>query len=281
MAKRERKTIPRKPRKKPSRAGAPRRAEATSGAITASDAKAANEKPVEPLEKIGWPHNRNLADALDKSLKSARTSQSRNDIKSIVMLSGGLDSVALLGTVLAETNQHVHAHHIEIRNFENRAEVENRVTPKIVEYCRKHYRDFEFSSSVNEFNVGLGGGTDLQLALFVAGRLTVALGGNIDIVYTGHIVPPYWELSEGSAIFSAVFLHRKFKPEWLWPLSKLTSPFSQRKIDIYESIPKELADMAWSCRKPVFVDGGFEPCGACHACKARQKLAASLEARTS
>ncbi len=273
MAKRERKTPPRKPRKKPTRSSPPRPAEAMPGATTASDAKAA--------DKIGWPHNRNLAEALDKSLKSARTPQSRDNVKSIVMLSGGLDSVALLGTVLAETNQQVHAHHIEIRNFENRAEVENRVVPKIVEYCRTHFRDFEFSSSVNELNVGLGGGTDLQLALFVAGRLTIALGGNIDIVYTGHIVPPYWELSEGSAIFNAVFLHRKFKPEWLWPLSKLTSPFSQRKIDIYQSIPKELADMAWSCRKPVVVNDGFEPCGTCHACKARQKLAAGLEAQTS
>lgn len=276
MAKRERKTSPRKPHKKPLRAT---KANSRATAENKPGITATKEIPATPSNKVGWPHNRNVANALKKSLEIARTPQSRNNVKTIVMLSGGLDSVALLATVLAETNHHVHAHHIEIRNFENRAEIENRVTPTIVEYCRELYRDFEYSSSVNEFNVGMGGGTDLQLALFVAGRLAISLGGNIDIVYTGHIFSPYSDLSEGSAIFNAVFLHRKFKPEWLWPLSKLTAPASQSKADIYESIPKELADMTWSCRKPVATGDGFEPCGTCHACKTRQKMAANLATR--
>lgn len=168
---------------------------------------------------IGYPVNREVANALDKSLRTARTRHDRANIRSLVMYSGGLDSVALLANVLAETDHHVHVHHIEIVNRDGRSEIENIAVEKTLDYIRREYRDFDYSSSRNEFNIGWGGGTDLQLALFTAGRLTTALEGMIDIVFTGHIQPPFWELSEGAAILNAVFIQRKQKPEWLWPLS--------------------------------------------------------------
>lgn len=49
------------------------------------------------------------------------------------MYSGGLDSVALLANVLAETNHHVHVHHIELSNREGRAEVENQAVATTLE----------------------------------------------------------------------------------------------------------------------------------------------------
>ena len=226
---------------------------------------------------VGYPVNRVVANALDKSLRTARTRHDRANIRSLVMYSGGLDSVALLANVLAETDHHVHVHHIEIVNRDGRSEIENIAVEKTLDYIRREYRDFDYSSSRNEFNIGWGGGTDLQLALFTAGRLTTALEGMVDIVFTGHIQPPFWELSEGAAILNAVFIQRKQKPEWLWPLSKIDGAFGMRKVHIWESIPPELAEMTWSCRRPVMVGDDIQVCNDCHACTSRANLREKLE----
>lgn len=228
---------------------------------------------------IGYPVNRMVASALEKSLLGARTRHNRKNIRSLVMYSGGLDSVALLANVLAETDHHVHVHHIDIVNREGRSAVENIAVKKTLNYIRREYRAFEYSSSRNEFNIGLGGGTDLQLTLFTAGRLTTALEGLVDIVFTGHIQPPFWELSEGAAVLNAIFIQRKQKPEWLWPLSKIDGPFDMRKVHIWESIPPELAEMTWSCRRPVTVDEDTKACNDCHACSSRANLNKQLESR--
>lgn len=231
-------------------------------------------------DEIGYPLNRTVADALSSSLDRARTSKTRANIRSLVMYSGGLDSAALLANVLAETDHHVHVHHIEIANKEGRADIENIAVSKTLDYIRREYRDFDYSSSKSDFQLGLGGGTDLQLALFTAGRVTTALEGMIDIVFTGHIQPPFWELSEGAAILNAVFIQRKQKPEWIWPFSQIPGPFDMRKVHIWESIPVELAEMTWSCRRPVEADFDVKQCGICHACCSRQQLTDKLQGRT-
>lgn len=228
---------------------------------------------------VGYPVNRMVATALEKSLRSARTRYDRKNIRSLVMYSGGLDSVALLANILAETDHHVHVHHIDIANRDGRSEVETIAVEKTLNYIRREYRDFDYSSSRNEFNVGWGGGTDLQLTLFTAGRLTTALEGMVDMVFTGHIQPPFWELSEGAAVLNAVFIQRKQKPEWLWPFSKIDGPFGMRKVHIWESIPLELAEMTWSCRRPVKKGDQTQACNDCHACASRESLKEQIKIR--
>lgn len=226
------------------------------------------------VEVTRYPHDPSVANALKASLQSARTKRNLN-VRSLIMFSGGLDSVALLANVLKETSHHVHVHHIEIVNKEGRDTAEEIAVQKTLDYIREHYRSFDYSSSRSEFMLGLGGGTDLQLALFTAGRVVTALQGNIDYVFTGHIQPPFWELSEGAAVFNAVFIHRRQKPEWLWPFSKINAGFATRKAHIYASIPEELVELTWSCRTPISGAGIHTPCGKCHACKGRATLPTS------
>lgn len=232
-------------------------------------------------KSVGYPNNKKVAQALHASLKGARTNENRKNIRSLVMFSGGLDSVALLANILAETDHLVHVHHIEITNRDGRTEAENIAVGQTLDYIRREYRDFDVSHSRSELNLGWGGGTDLQLALFTAGRVTTALEGMVDIVFTGHIQPPFWELSEGAAILNAVFIQRRQKPEWLWPLSKIDAGFKMRKVHIWESIPEDLARMTWSCRRPEVKDGVIERCGSCHACHSRDALEEDLVKRRS
>jgi hypothetical protein len=157
---------------------------------------------------------------------------------------------------------------------EGRDVAENEALEKVIEYCRSNYRDFDYTTSKSEFNLGLGGGLDLTLSLFMASRVYTALGGGIDIVFTGHMAIRTWEVVEGAAVFSACFVNKKFKPEWLRPLTGL------RKVDTYESIPQELADMTWSCRRPLYVEDTYRPCGKCHACQTLAKAVAQSRARS-
>jgi 7-cyano-7-deazaguanine synthase in queuosine biosynthesis len=182
------------------------------------------------------------------------------------MLSGGLDSVALLANVLAETNQRLHVHHIEIQNYEARQHAENDALQPVLAYLRQHYREFSYSTSKSEFPLGKGGGYDITLVLFTAARVHTALARVVEVVYTGHIAPNRPEILEASAVFNACYINKRFKPAWLWPLAHL------KKIDIYRSIPRELAEMTWSCRRPVPVADSFRPCGQCHACRSRAEV---------
>ena len=150
------------------------------------------------------PKNRDVANALHGSLNRAFPGKSGRVYSGLVMCSGGLDCVALLANLLRETDQALHAHHIEIQNYENRAEAENDAVRETLAYFREHYR---------EFPLGRGGGFDLTLVLFTAARVHTALGRVVHIVYTGHIAPTQAEILEGSAVFNACYINKRFKPK--------------------------------------------------------------------
>ena len=67
--------------------------------------------------------------------------------RALVMYSGELDSFAILYSLLAHTKLDVHAHHIEIVNYERRDEAENDAIAKQMAYLKRETRRLEFSSS--------------------------------------------------------------------------------------------------------------------------------------
>jgi hypothetical protein len=224
-----------------------------------------------PAEK---PRSRAVAHALQQEIRRALPATTSRRYSALLMLSGGLDSVSLLANILEETDQSLHAHHIEIQNYENRQQAEDVAMQAVLAYCRERYRAFSFSTSRSEFPLGRGGGFDLTLVLFTASRVHTALGRVVDIVYTGHIAPTRPEILEGSAVFNACYINKRFKPVWLRPLTRL------KKIDIYDSIPRELADLTWSCRRPVQKGDSYEPCGECHTCRSMAGVSEILQQRS-
>ncbi len=214
---------------------------------------------------INWPHNRAVAEALDATLESAEIQKSGREIKTLVMLSGGIDSVALLANVLAETEHRVHAHHIELTNQENREQAENDAVADVVDYCWQHYRDFSFSSSKSEFRI-TARGYDLIITMFTAALVSISSEQNVDFVMTGHFQTKNIRALYGQRMLSSCFLRDSAGPRWIRPLDALSNQ-KTAKIDIYRSVPPELAELCWSCRKPVAVEAGFQPCGVCYACR--------------
>ncbi|MFX0139569.1 MAG: hypothetical protein ACFFDN_38360 [Candidatus Hodarchaeota archaeon] len=139
----------------------------------------------EGMSEIGYPHNRVVANTLHNTLERVFGAENWRELSGLLIFSGGLDSTALLVNILEETNQRLHVHHIEIQNFENRAQVENDAVKKILVYCKQHYHEFSYSTSKFEFDCI--GGLDSSLALFMASRVHLVLKYYIDIIYLGFV----------------------------------------------------------------------------------------------
>ena len=209
--------------------------------------------------------------ALFQSMESAFLDE-KVRVNSLVMLSGGLDSVALLVNLLEHTNHRIHAHHVEIANSERRVHAENQALEGVLAFLRRDYRKFTYSTSKCELMLGTGGGTDMTLTMFMAARVTIATGCTTELVWTGHYSQTATqEIAESSAVFAACFANIRYKPVWMMPFRHCL------KLDVYGSIPRELADMTWSCRTPLFENQRFSECGQCHACETRARTLAELD----
>lgn len=211
------------------------------------------------------PAGRAVADALRTTLAAQNVDKPEQDICTLVLLSGGIDSVAVLANVLSETRHRVHAHHIELANRENRDRAENDAVADIVDFCWSHYRDFEYSSSKSEFRVAPRG-YDLIVTMFHAGMVCLASRVRPTYVMTGHFHTSRLRAAYGDRMLGSCFATVPTAPRWVRPLDALPDR-KTTKIDIYRSVPPELADLSWSCRTPVPTDTGFVPCGKCYACK--------------
>jgi 7-cyano-7-deazaguanine synthase in queuosine biosynthesis len=192
----------------------------------------------------------------------------------LVMFSGGLDSTAMLVKLLAQTKDELRVHHIRMANREGRAEAEQQAVERIVAYCRRHYRPFRYSESGLDFRQLEAIPIDYLSIAYVAcqvaidtpgcNRVAVAtLARDTDIVNRSARQRQVFE------VMHACYRARKLgEPavEWIAPVYEMS------KAEIAASLPPELVEMTWSCRRPVAAGAGWRACGACKACLAREGI---------
>ena len=215
--------------------------------------------------------------ALNNCFKHMRL-KGTSDEKVLVMYSGGMDSVSLLWNLLENTEQEVYVHAIHLHNKEGRHKAEAQAILKIIEYMKKHQRNFNFTSSVYSFMAEGCGGRDMTLALFQASRVSSGLGKNFAAVYTGDYNISKEEAAEAYGVLSVLGTAKRFRPVWATPFDYLTKISVERSKAIYMSMPEPLREMYWSCRRPTEVADGFITCGECHACKRQAQMKESLNA---
>ncbi len=193
----------------------------------------------------------------------------------LVLLSGGVDSAAMLHHYLTRTENPVHAHHISIMNrLENRWQQELAACKAIVERCQALYRPFGFSTSAFEcMSLPRYIGWDSDVYFLAATRVApnlqaesvqVAVGWTSDDLKRPQVIDRMtrgvpkrvWE-----ALRDSVDHGGRLKADLAEPLVGLT------KVEIMAAMPSELLELAWTCRRPVLKDGQAYPCGECHACR--------------
>ena len=203
------------------------------------------------------------------------------------MLSGGVDSVALLKKLLEETDEDIYAHHFHLKNHEdyNFRKAEAKAIRKIVPYMKKTFRDFHYSESTIDvrqiMNLRSPDEKDLRFACvpdqvyysFLGGLLAKLTKSNI--IYTAYCKEDWNGVSYGGLEEYSIKNRSKFikdkiqegasyphkislKNTWENPLSK--------KQEI-EYIGEELMKMVWYCRYPIKENNKFISCNECRPCK--------------
>ena len=186
------------------------------------------------------------------------------------MFSGGIDSTAMLVKLLAESTDELRVHHIHMANKEGRDEAERRAVESIISYCRAHYRPFRYSESGLDFRQLEAIPIDYLSIAFVACQVAIdtprctriavgSLAADTDI--ENRSTRQRRVFDEMYACYCARKLGEP-RVEWIYPVYDLP------KSDLVRALPGELLDLTWSCRRPA--EGG-RPCGACKACRAREK----------
>jgi hypothetical protein len=180
----------------------------------------------------------------------------------------------MLVKLLAETDEPLRVHHIRMENAEMRAAAEQAAVAAIIAYCRAHYREFQYSESGLDFRSLAAIPIDYVCIAFVACQVAIDTPGCTRIAVAA--LERDTDIVNRSArqrrVFDemyACYRARKLgEPvvQWIYPV------YRQTKRELAQSLPRELVELTWSCRRPVPANDGYRACGACKACLARQGI---------
>ena len=190
------------------------------------------------------------------------------------MFSGGLDSTAMLVKLLTEADDELRVHHIRLANREGRDGAESRAVDAIVAWCRGRYRPFRYSESGLDFRALDAIPIDYVSIAFVACQVAIDTPGcnRIAVASLARDTDIENRSMRQRRVFDTLYECYRYRKlgephvEWIYPVYHAT------KKDLAASLPKELVELTWSCRRPLADAGGWRPCGACKACLARQGI---------
>lgn len=196
-----------------------------------------------------------------------------DDSNILLMFSGGLDSTGALWNLLQDSKHRIHLHHLHLFNQERRAKAENIAVKNILSYLSKKYNTIKYSESYHQYPsyLHIDNNTkvtyqnfmfDSDIYNFIAATICFCLP-DIKKVAIGRT-----KSDHNSDVIERAVRGNKlleiFAPniEKIYPVEHLT------KCEIYNILPKELRDMTWSCRTPVYniKENIFKECKKCKTC---------------
>ena len=218
---------------------------------------------------------------------------------SVLMFSGGIDSVAGLKYLLVETDKLLYVHHIHLKSNEGfdypRYKKEAEAVRKIVPYMKKTFRNFNYTESTIDVKqidqlkpdyyeeedsplIDLQFVPDQIYYYFIAGllaKITIS-----DKIYIGtcvedYDIPAHWNQEKqdlyglrNRQLWTERIL-KSFASATSYPnkIKNLHRPHDDNsKKENIEYIGKELMDMVWYCRQPTEKNGEFVACHDCKSC---------------
>ncbi|MCP4469658.1 MAG: hypothetical protein GY815_03045 [Gammaproteobacteria bacterium] len=188
---------------------------------------------------------------------------------SLVMLSGGVDSVYSLFKILNEMDDEILVHHMHLVNKENRHIIEAESCKQVMAYCRQHFGDIPYTESTVDHSMFSVFGFDSFIVSYMAGVVArnhaEQTGKRISRWIWGYCIeeqdssdPAHYEQLENICAVSSY----PFEP----PVRECISPILS-KAGQADYMPEELVHASWSCRSPVWTAQGPQECGVCHTCK--------------
>jgi len=183
----------------------------------------------------------------------------------LIMLSGGADSTAALVKLLSEGEEHVHAHHIYLKNQSARALPELQATYDIVDYCKRHYRPFDFTLSTIDVSFMRNIPPDIFHTNYIAAMMVIT-DSRIKkltrcVIVEDEADTTYDNRKNAARKLFQTLVPEGRRPEYIYPVREMT------KADILTYLPLDLLKITWSCRTPIVGKTGFMRCGECHTCE--------------
>lgn len=193
----------------------------------------------------------------------------------VVMFSGGYDSSLVSYKILTEASTPVLLHHINIIDINGRWIPEKISCGKITRWLAENTRPFSYTESTIDFSSMLRVGSDEELVLLTAARLTNDLEleyKNVEIL-EGTIKNdldngPMIERMEKRGDMEDFFKRCAWScrsPSIKFPIIDLN------KAEVYSQLPEGIRINCTYCRcpNPAF---GFSPCGECVTCKQMKEI---------
>ena len=197
-----------------------------------------------------------------------------DDSNTLLMFSGGLDSTGALWQLLQNKENKVHIHHLHLINKEKRAKAEHIAVKNIISYISRYYK-VKYSESYHEYpyysylrtnnnnEIVLSENFmfDSDIYNFIAGTICLSLP-QIKTIAIGRTksdssLDVEQRAERGNKLLEIFTTNIKK----VYPVGHLT------KHEIYNMLPKELKDMTWSCRRPIYIDENIiKECGECNTC---------------
>jgi len=200
---------------------------------------------------------------------------------SVLMLSGGVDSVAVLKQLLEETDDKIYAHHIHLKNNEGfnnikRYKVEALALRKIVPYMKKTFRDFHYTESTIDVRQLVGTippyyeeeDEELTALSFIPDQTYYYLIGGIlaklsnsNSIYIGTCTEDYDStLQERQQNMDQIVEGAAYGNGYPFEVNIQRPHDKKTKRENIEYLGKELMDMVWYCRQPIKKDGEIISC---------------------
>lgn len=180
----------------------------------------------------------------------------------LLMFSGGLDSLAALHLMRTQ-GEAVHVHHMHLHNIENRTMAE----ANAVNAIRAYYGDLDYSESTFQYpSVNGQFFYDTEVYKFMAGYLAsrapaikaVAIGRNLDDGFSTAFEARVASGNKALRAFTDIPV--------VYPVGHLT------KQQCFDLLPVDLRELAWSCRRPRYVQDETIACGKCKPCRAMKGI---------
>ncbi len=203
--------------------------------------------------------------------RGGRISVRPKRLTTLVMFSGGIDSIYTLVKVLRETDDEVLVHHIHMVNQEGRHKIEAERARKIVKWCEENIREVKYSESGVDHRGFLFFGYDIVTVGFEAGIVCHSYFASQNRMPDRWAIgacseEPHW--MERWTHVKACLAANCFPQE---PPKTLRFPIIP-KLDEIRYLPAELVEMAWTCRTPVVENGEHTECGKCQTCELMIKV---------
>jgi hypothetical protein len=203
---------------------------------------------------------------------------------SLLMFSGGIDSLYVLYQLLHDTDDVLWVHHVNLVNREGRHRAEAVACANIVSWCTEHLRSFRYTESTIDHSAFQLFGRDVLLVAFEAGLVIqnahVVWRRGFDRWLLGYCKEESDELVGGVAASSTnrrsiieTALIASAHP--VVPPKLHSQPLIAKQAQI-QAMPLELAQLAWTCRSPVWAHDTATECGRCKTCKLMSPIRASL-----